>query len=329
MITTPDSVRLRPTYDADRLQAELFHLGGDRFRPQASFEEGRIVEDEYQGWRVLSLRGPAGEPARADAGGPGLVDYADTPHLRETPYIASMLRELNTPLRAVRFMSLEPGASVGEHTDYPYGLSVGWARLHLPIVTNPGAVIVINGVENRWQPGELWFANFGRPHHLYNNGDRPRVHLVIDCFAGPGLLDLFPPEVRDGIDTADVMLRKPVVPLPAAELEALTGPLEVPATFCATYAEPPTPEQFAGGGEPDVPGRVSLDDQGRLVLSVDGGYTTVLEHLGDLEFRWLCWTEERTVQFRERDGRRFAAFRYRSGAYRTEAERPVPDSVRS
>lgn len=316
----PNAIRLRSDIDAERLQSELFALGGDRFRPQATFAEGEITEAEYDGWNVLSLRGPDGDPERGDAGGPGLSDYADTPYMDRTPYIKSVLDALNTPLRAVRFMSLEPGASVGVHTDYPYGLPVGWARLHLPITTNDKAVIVIDDVEHRWQPGELWYANFGAPHHIYNNGTQPRVHLVIDCFATPGLLEVFPSDLRGELDRLHVMLRRPLAAVELADLHGLEGSLSVPTNFITTYAEPPSAEAFASATEPDVHASVKVED-GQLVLRIDGSYESALEHIGDLEFRYRCWTEERTIQFGWRNGRPQATFRYRHGGFRTELTR--------
>ncbi|GIG63551.1 hypothetical protein Lfu02_79230 [Longispora fulva] len=317
---TANAVRLLPEFDARQLQEELFSLGGQRFSPQATYSEGEITESLTEGWRVLSLRSPGGDPSRTDAGGPGLVDYADTPYLEEAPYTASVLRGLGASLRAVRFMSLEPGAAVGEHTDHPYGLPVGWARLHLPIVTNDQAVIVIEGVEHRWQPGELWYANFGRPHHLYNHGPQPRVHLVIDVYVTPGLLDLFPADVRDGIDESVVMFQRPEVRLSSAELEGLSGSIPVPENFLRTYPEPPTVTEFEEAAVPDSVGDLRAEN-GRLVLRVGDRYETVLVHLGGLEFRPLCWTEERTMRFTDTAGTSRIVFGYRHGGHRAETVR--------
>ncbi|MGW7435560.1 aspartyl/asparaginyl beta-hydroxylase domain-containing protein [Streptomyces sp. NPDC054849] len=316
----PDVVRLLPKPDPEQLQRELFSLG-ERFSPQATFDAGTIIENEYEGWRVLSLRGPDGDPGRTDAGGPGLADYADTPFMAKVPYTASVLAGLGPALRSVRYMSMEPGAAVGVHTDYPYGLPVGWARLHMPITTNDQAVIVIDGAEQRWQPGELWYANFGLPHHLYNRGDQPRVHLVIDCFCDPGLLNLFPDEYRAILDPADVMLRaerKPTVP---DELTSLVGPLPVPAAFLLPYADPPSAAEWSDPARPDAAGELVVRD-GRLILVAEDEPDAVLEHIGDNEFRYQCWSEERTVRFEVRDGVRNAVFRYRHGSYRTEVARP-------
>ncbi|MEU3048448.1 aspartyl/asparaginyl beta-hydroxylase domain-containing protein [Streptomyces sp. NPDC006984] len=315
----PDIVKLLPEFDASTLQEELFALGGERFKPQATYSEGEITQSLTDGWRVLSLRGPGGDPERTDPGGPGLVDYADTPLIQMAPYTASILKGLNVPLRAVRYMTLEPGASVAEHTDYPYGLPVGWARLHLPIVTNDQAVLVIDGVENRWQPGELWYANFGRPHHLYNRGSQPRVHLVVDCYVSETLLDLFPARARQEMDPTGIMFWREEITASSDELCALTGPVTVPAGFIEAYAEPPSPEEFESAGA-DLQGTLQVAN-GRLVLHIDGLYESALVCVGEREFRPLCWTEERTMKFETVNGVPRISFRYRHGSYQTEIVR--------
>ncbi|WP_406003914.1 aspartyl/asparaginyl beta-hydroxylase domain-containing protein [Streptomyces sp. NBC_00829] len=167
-----DIVKLLPGFDASRLKEELFPLGDKRFNPQATYSKGEIAQSFTDSWRVLSLRGPDGDPERTEPGGLGLVDYASTPLMRQVSHTASVLKSLDVPLRAVRYMTLEPSAAVAEHTLYPYGLPVGSVRLQIPIVTNDQAVLVLEGVETQWQPGELWYANCGRPRHPYNHGSK-------------------------------------------------------------------------------------------------------------------------------------------------------------
>ncbi|MFF0451184.1 hypothetical protein ACFYT4_33205 [Streptomyces sp. NPDC004609] len=56
------------------------------------------------------------------------------------------------PLNAVRLMALGPGAVSKAHCDPKYRLDRGLVRLHIPIVTDPQAVLVLDGVEQptRW-----------------------------------------------------------------------------------------------------------------------------------------------------------------------------------
>ena len=323
MTTDIDTMKLVPEYDVPRLQDELCTLGVDRFRLQASFWRGRVTERSRDGWRVLSLRSPGGDPARTDPGGPGLVDYLDTPLLDETPYIASVLSSLRIPLRAVRLMSLAPGESVGEHADN-CGFPLGLVRLHLPIVTNEGAVLVIGGREHRWQPGELWYANFALPHSVHNRGSHARVHLVIDCDIVEAFLDLIPPDMLPHIDRSETMFCRAEQPVPVAKLNALTGPVSIPATFLrASFQTQRVLPELIDGLAPDCEGVLRIVD-GQLLLIAGEQFKVALVHLGDLEFRPLGWTEQRTIKFDFRDGARRIRYRYRFGSNRTEVVREHP-----
>jgi hypothetical protein len=323
MTTDIDTMKLVPEYDVLRLQDDFRALGVDRFRLQASFKRGRVIEGSRVGWRVLSLRSPGGDPTRTDPGGPGFVDYLDTPLLDETPYIASVLSSLRIPLGAVRLMSLEPGESVGEHADN-CGFPLGSARLHLPIVTNEGAVMVIGGREHRWRPGELWYANFALPHSVHNRGSHTRVHLVIDCYIGEAFLDLIPPDMLPHIDRSETIFCRAERPVPVTELNALTGPVSIPATFLQAFfqAQRVLPE-LVDGLTPDCEGVLRIVD-GQLLLISGERLKVALVHLGDLEFRTLGSTEQRTIKFDFRDGARRIRYRHRFGSNRTEVVREHP-----
>jgi hypothetical protein len=58
-------------------------------------------------------------------------------------------------------------------------------RLHIPIVTNPGAHMAIEGVNFHLPAdGGAWISNNTRYHNAFNGGEEDRVHLVatvLDC----------------------------------------------------------------------------------------------------------------------------------------------------
>ena len=39
--------------------------------------------------------------------------------------------------------------------------------------------------------GEAWYLNFNLPHSVENNGERARVHLVIDCLVNDWMRNFF------------------------------------------------------------------------------------------------------------------------------------------
>lgn len=312
-----DTIKLIPEYDVRRLQEDLNTLGIEYFRRQASHKEGRVVEGSTDGWDALPLRSAAGSLTRTDPGPSDLVGYLDTPLLGEAPYLAFVLSDLQLPLRAVRLLSLEPGTSVGEHCD-GCGLPEGWVRLHLPILTNSMAAIVMGGIEHQWNPGELWYADFGRPHSVYNRGAERRVHLIIDSFLDSRFLDLVPPEVLSDIDLTEIMFHRAEQPMLSETLDALEGPISVPAAFIKP--ETIDIEELVVGLEPDHAGTLSVVD-GKVCLTVGEEFKFLLEHLGDLEFRMVGATEARSIKLDLCHDARQIRFRRRRGSDRTEVVR--------
>nr|WP_283779181.1 aspartyl/asparaginyl beta-hydroxylase domain-containing protein [Streptomyces durmitorensis] len=110
-----------------------------------------------------------------------------------TAYLAQILDSIPAPLNAVRLMALGPGAVSNPHSDPKYRLDRGLVRLHIPIITDPGAVLVLDGVEHCWQAGCLWFGDFSREHLVRNTSQTvTRVHVVMDTPLTADLAAWFP-----------------------------------------------------------------------------------------------------------------------------------------
>lgn len=286
----PAAVMLRDDLDIDRLNADLAELGNSEFwARQRSFEDGVVGEESDVDWKVLSLRAPNGDVRRTDPGGPGRDGFADTPLMAKAPYLGQVLAELGTELRSVRLMALAPGVSVAEHSDTPIGLPYGYVRLHIPLVTNPGAVLVVDGDEQRWQPGTLWYADFDRPHSVRNTGERARIHLVADCATNDRLLSLFPESFRALLPASDIAYYRPVLPLTGPELDEFGCRFAVPLSFMEWGL------QVVDDEATDLVADVAAEDGG-LVLRVAGRAPVELLHLGAGEFRLLGWSEERLLR---------------------------------
>jgi len=52
-------------------------------------------------------------------------------------------------------------------------------RLHIPIITNPGAIMVVD-TEAKHMPadGKVWITDNTKYHNAFNGGEQDRVHLV-------------------------------------------------------------------------------------------------------------------------------------------------------
>ena len=289
--TYPPAAQLLPAFDADRLVADVIELNSRQWNLQRNYTTtgpGRWAQFD---WRALPLRSPTGSVDRTDPGGAGLDDFADTDWLDKAPYLAEVVRSVPAPLRSVRLLALGAGAQSKVHFETKIGLPWANLRLHVPIITNPGATLMIDGETHRWQPGSFWFGDFSRWHQVTNAGEDTRVHMIIDSFVTPELLQLFPQSFHDRLDPADVLFYGPDVPLD--DLTPYVCAFDVPVAF--TDWEEAEGEFLVP--QATVRATVEIKD-GRLVLHVGGEPRFALNHIGDGEFRFAGWTEERTVQIR-------------------------------
>lgn len=309
-MTPSESLSMR--FDVGMLCADINVLRGQSWNAQRSYGQDGTSEESAADWRILPLRSIGGDPHRTDPGGAGLEDFADTPWLAKAPYLAKTIAAIPAPVRGVRLMALGSGAEVAEHRDSKFGFQYGTLRLHVPIETNPGAVVVIDGVPHHWTAGQLWFGDFARPHYVVNSGDRPRIHMVIDCLITRELIELFPAAFQDRLRWSDVILARDPVPLTPTDLGVFRCRFQVPGDFPQWSEDDTVPA-------PDAEGSAEVAD-GRLVLYVDGQPTFGLVHLALGEFRFSGWTEERTLLL---DPESTARFRVRDGRRLHERTRPV------
>ena len=75
-------------------------------------------------------------------------------------------------LGRVRILLKEPRSTLSWHRDPE-------PRLHIPIITNPGCIMVIEEVAKHLPAdGSVWLTNNTRYHNFFNGGEEDRVHLV-------------------------------------------------------------------------------------------------------------------------------------------------------
>ena len=75
-------------------------------------------------------------------------------------------------LGRVRLLLKEPRSTLSWHRDPE-------PRLHIPIYTNPGAIMVIDNIAKHMPAdGSVWITNNKKYHNAFNGGEENRVHLV-------------------------------------------------------------------------------------------------------------------------------------------------------
>ena len=72
----------------------------------------------------------------------------------------------------VRILLKEPRSTLSWHRDPE-------PRLHIPLITNPGCLMVIDNVAKHMPAdGSVWVTNNTKYHNAFNGGEENRVHLV-------------------------------------------------------------------------------------------------------------------------------------------------------
>ena len=311
----PEAAPLSLDLDVEKLVADLDRITTNFWNDPAARPPG----SSDAGWEAFSLCSVGGDAAATGPGQPGLAEYGETPLAAHTPYLAAVLAGIPAKAHSARLVRLSPGAFFGEHCDR-CGFQYGKVRLHIPVTTDPGAVLVIDGQEHRWPPGTCWYGDFSRLHAVRHDGVHDRIHLIVDVTVTPELLDLFPASFREALPEGEVVFARPAVRQTEEELAAAECTVAMPASFVQF------PKHLPPVGIADVRADVRVADSG-LVLSIDGDPAYGLTALGDGWFRLAASTEERLLRLHTVNGQRMATFVLRHGSTEHMVERMVERSV--
>ncbi len=160
-------IQLPLQFDAAALAAEVAGFDESLWQPHPNGIPGNTA---------LPLITVDGDPTKGDAlQGP----MRPTPHLARSPYLLRVLGSLDAVLGRCRLMRLSGRAEVDLHVDSDYY----WherVRVHVPILTQPTVRFTSGDATINMAAGECWIFDTWRLHHVLNDDDRPRIHLVAD-----------------------------------------------------------------------------------------------------------------------------------------------------
>lgn len=176
--------KLPVTYNIESTQDELLRAGGQW--------AAHLNTYHYSGsWIVLPLRSPGG---RHDNPVPELMgrdtSFTDTINMADFPSVKKLLDGFKCPVQSARFLNLKAGAVIKQHRDAQLAFEKGEARLHFPVITNPGVEFYCEDERIVLQEGECWYLNANLPHRVSNHGAADRIHLVVDFEVNDWLTEL-------------------------------------------------------------------------------------------------------------------------------------------
>jgi len=218
--TDPVALRLPRTYDVDLLLRDLRALQ----EVQRAAQPGPYHKGEWTGIALHSMGGKQSVfPSAA-----GADFYQETEELQRAPYFRQILRELDCPKEVVRILFLPPGGHIKDHFDFHTSFHFGLLRLHIPIVTHPDVIFIIDGQQIMMQPGELWYGDFSKTHSVKNDSSIVRVHMVIDVQINEFLLGLFPADFVERRRAEGISITTAPMPASEAELRRFTCDFRIP-----------------------------------------------------------------------------------------------------
>ena len=81
---------------------------------------------------------------------------------------------------------LKAGRRIDRHVDgagsHPYV-----NKIHVPLETEPAAVVHVDGEDFHLEAGYAWEVNNLRTHGAFNGGGTDRIHLIFEVFEGAGV----------------------------------------------------------------------------------------------------------------------------------------------
>tara|TARA_B100001564_G_scaffold265371_1_gene226895 strand:+ start:218 stop:808 length:591 start_codon:yes stop_codon:yes gene_type:complete len=100
--------------------------------------------------------------------------YSEFIDIYKNTYFKEVFETLSAKykLGRVRILLKEPRSTLSWHRDPE-------PRLHIPIITNPGSIMVIDNVAKHLPAdGSVWITNNTKYHNAFNGGEENRIHLV-------------------------------------------------------------------------------------------------------------------------------------------------------
>lgn len=143
--------------------------------------EWTSVYSDYHtgGWHTLSLLNSTRKATDTIIGD---CEPGETDLLLAMPATRALLKGLGFRYMWVRLAKLEPGTFFWEHRDYQELEKVNRFRIHVPLITNESAYLILDGAKAHLPVGHLWKLDPVHRHGACNFGPEPRVHMLLDCY---------------------------------------------------------------------------------------------------------------------------------------------------
>lgn len=132
-------------------------------------------------------------PKNNDWTGISVLSGGGLNHLAKLPMLSSFLEQFGQKnVLGVTYFNLAPHSFLHRHRDMNGNLLFGVIRLHVPLQTNPDAIIEVQKRPIHMPINTIWALDTSGLHALQNRGDKNRIHLVVDIKYSKSTSKYFP-----------------------------------------------------------------------------------------------------------------------------------------
>jgi hypothetical protein len=114
-------------------------------------------------------------------------------YLSDLPCLSSFLEQFGFEnILGATYFNLASHSTLHRHRDMNGNLLFGVMRLHIPLQTNPNAILEVKKKSYQLPVNTLWVLDTSGLHALSNTGNQNRIHLVLDVKYGSLTAKYFP-----------------------------------------------------------------------------------------------------------------------------------------
>jgi len=153
--------------------------------------DASLLHEEFSNWPNAKLNPIYAE--NSDWTGVCVYNRSDVNYLDELPALRSLVTRVGLQhVTGVRYFNLAPKSKLHRHRDMYGNLLFGIIRIHIPIRTNPLAIMEVEKKCYHLGLNELWCIDTSGLHSIWNDGHENRIHIVIDVKRHPETEKYFP-----------------------------------------------------------------------------------------------------------------------------------------
>jgi hypothetical protein len=203
------NISILPLFDCEE---DLFREIQEEAMRVVKEEHGQAVDLDHPTYKNVSSQDPSWTPKENSLGQWSLFNSRhDFSFAEEDHHWQATDRQFNKNLKAIpkffelyfpegemqncRLNLVDAKGSLGLHREKIVGIPKREddfkLRFHLPLVTNPNVLFIMDGKKYTMKEGTVYGFNQGCLHGVSNNGNALRVHMIFDMYLNPQILSLF------------------------------------------------------------------------------------------------------------------------------------------